>query len=121
VWIDLGVFPQPGDSVESFIDHETYLRLYAEKHGKIEEQKEELTESENIGISIIGGKIRLLSLSQDGQYRFIDSTDKKHNILYVATRETLALKKSIEELESFMNDSKVNEQAYQIFLKKTRD
>jgi hypothetical protein len=76
------------------------------------------TEEEFLGIGIFEERIRLISLGKDGQYRFIDGTEKLHNVLYVTTAEALALKAAIEELEALMNDPKANEHAFQDFFER---
>lgn len=71
-----------------------------------------------LGIAIIQDRIRLVSLSRDGQYSFVDGTEKLHNILYIASAKALAMKIAIEELEALMNNLKATEQAYQDFFER---
>lgn len=79
---------------------------------------EEINEEEFLGIGVFDEKLRLVSFSKDGKYRFIDGTEKLHNILYVTTAEALAMKAAIEELEFLINDTKATEQAFQAFFER---
>lgn len=83
-----------------------------------EEQNKLNPECEFLGIGIFEGKIKLVSLGKDGQYRFIDGTEKQHEILYIATTEALAMKAAIEEFEYLLNDPKASEQTYQDFFER---
>lgn len=75
-------------------------------------------EEEFIGIGLFGNKVRLISLSKDGEYSFIDGTNKLHSILYIATSEALAMKMAVEELEDLVNDPKVDEATLQDFFER---
>ena len=77
-------------------------------------------EEDFIGIGIFDNKIRIVSMSKDGQYKFVDGTEKFHNILYVASADALAIKSAIEELEYLMNDPKSTEQALQEFFERNQ-
>lgn len=82
------------------------------------EQVEEKPEYEFLGIGIFEGKVKLVSLGKDGQYKFVDGTEKLHNILYVASTEAIAMKMAIDELEYLLNDSKSTEQTFQDFFER---
>jgi len=85
----------------------------------IQNQSEEIiNENECFGIGLFDGKIRIVSLNQDGQYKFVDGTEKLHSILYVATVEALALKEAVEELEYLLNDPKSTEFTFQDFFER---
>ncbi len=123
--VDTGDIPLPGTPYHSDVDHETFLRLRKLYRKSIvggnvpsNEQIEETINSESIGIAIIEEIIRLVSLSRDGQYRFIDGTEKLHNLIYVASTEALAMNEAIEELEALMNNPKVSELAFQDFFER---
>ncbi len=79
---------------------------------------EETPEQEYVGIGVFGGRLRLISLNKDGQYRFIDGTEKPHNILYVASVEALAMNEAIEELEFLLNNPRAKEKDYQDFFER---
>ena len=42
-------------------------------------------------------KIRIVFLTKDGDYRFVDDKNKHHNILYTYSIEYLVLKHAVEE------------------------
>src|SRR5215217_4789662 len=68
-----------------------------------------------IAIANIDGKNRLVALTPDGRYEFLDEANNLHKIVYVASSETLALQTAAEELESLMNDHTAREQDFQQF------
>jgi hypothetical protein len=76
---------------------------------------------ESIALALFGNKIRVVSLSPDGTYQFVDGTRKLHNILYVTSSETLALQIAVDELEYLINDSKSKEKDFQNFFEKHPD
>jgi len=73
---------------------------------------------EVVAFALFGDKIKLVSLSADGQYKFLDEEQNVHKILYVATSETLTLQILIEELESLVNDKSAREQDFQDFFER---
>jgi len=83
-----------------------------------EEQSEGKFEYEYLGFGIFDGAIKMVSLGKEGQYKFIDGTEKLHNILYVATTEAIALKEAVEELEYLLNDINASEQSFQVFFER---
>ena len=83
-----------------------------------EEQNEETSVNEFLGFGVFNGTIKMVSLGEDGQYKFIDGTEKLHNIFYVTTPEAIALKKAIEELEYLLNDKNTSEKSFQDFFER---
>lgn len=75
-------------------------------------------EQENIGIVLVDNKIRVVSVSKDGAYRFIDGNESTHGILYIASAEALSVKSAIEELECLMNNPNSKESAFQDFFER---
>jgi lysine biosynthesis protein LysW len=73
---------------------------------------------EYIALAQIGNKLRLVSLRADGSYSFLDDAYNLHNIVYVASSETLALQVAVEELESLINDPKTKEKDLQDFFER---
>src|ERR1700759_2996233 len=51
----------------------------------------ELEDQRFIAIANIGGKNRLVALTPDGHYQFLDEASNLHRIVYVVTSDTLAL------------------------------
>ena len=80
-----------------------------------------LSEDDQLALALIDDKIRLVSISPDGEYRFIDAAQNLHNILYVVVSETMALQRAVEEFESLINDPKVKEQEFQDFFERNPD
>lgn len=76
---------------------------------------------EQLALALINDKIRLVSISPDGEYRFIDGAQRFHNILYVVASETRALQMAVEEFEDLINDLKVKEQDFQDFFQRNPD
>jgi hypothetical protein len=64
---------------------------------------------EFVAIGEFDGKLRLVTLSKDGTYRFLDSMQRLHSIVYVASSEALVMREAAEKLEALMNDPKAGE------------
>jgi CspA family cold shock protein len=91
---------------------------------KPDEEKpfDDIVEEQNfIAIANIDGKNRLVALTPDGRYEFLDEANNLHKIVYVASSETLVLQTAAEELESLMNEPDAREQDFQEFFEKHRD
>ncbi len=74
-------------------------------------------EEEYVALAILGDRIKMVSLSRDGRYTFLDNALNVHSIFYVAS-ETLALERAVEELESLMNDPRAKEESFQNFFER---
>lgn len=74
-----------------------------------------------LGLALIEGKIRVVSITPDGKYQCVDETQNIHNILYLMTSETLSLKLAVEELEDLMNTPKAKEKEFQDFFERNPD
>lgn len=74
------------------------------------EFSDETQEGEDIALVIIGDRVRLVSLSQDGKYEFLDDLNNLHHIVYICSSETLRLQQAVEELEELINNPKTREQ-----------
>ncbi|PYS21118.1 MAG: hypothetical protein DMF72_18470 [Acidobacteria bacterium] len=81
-------------------------------------EKEWRSEGEWIAMGLFGQSVKLVSLTPDGTYRFIDEGQNLHRIVYVAPSETFALQQAIEELESLINDPRAKEQDFQSFFER---
>lgn len=87
-----------------------------------EPQPEKLSnEDDQLALAFIDGRVRLISLTPDGEYRFIDAVQTLHSIMYVVASETIALQRAVEEFESLINDPKVSEQSFQAFFVRNPD
>jgi len=76
---------------------------------------------DHLALGLIDGDIRLISITPDGEYQFIDGVQKLHNILYVIASETTALQRAVEEFEALINDPKVKEEDCQSFFERNPD
>lgn len=79
------------------------------------------TGDEFLALALIGKNIKLVSVTPDGNYRYIDETQKLHNILYITSSETVVLKAAVDELEWLMNDASAKEQNFQEFFERNPD
>lgn len=98
-----------------------FIEQANEEQDNEEESDNELTEDEFIGFALIGSNIKVVSLSRDGNYRFIDDEFNFHNLLYLVTSETLTLKHAVEEMESLINNPNTKEKDYQEFFERNPD
>ena len=78
-------------------------------------------QSEDLAIAQFEGRIKLVSLNLDGTYNFLDETENLHNIFYLLTPETVALREAIEELESLVNNRNAKERHFQDFFERNPD
>ena len=76
---------------------------------------------EFIALALFGKKLKLVSFTGDGEYKFLDERHNLHNILYIAISETLALQTAVEEFEALINTPKVKESDFQNFFERNRD
>ena len=88
-----------------------------------ETQKDESASElvEYIAVAAIGDKLKLVSITPDGRYRFLDSADNLHDILYVYSSETRALEEAVEELEALINSRSAKEADLQAFFERNPD
>jgi hypothetical protein len=81
----------------------------------------ELSSEQRVALALFGPIIKLVSLSPDGQYRFLDEQQKSHNLLYVLSAETVEVERAVEELEDLMNDPRARENDFQNFFERQPD
>lgn len=82
---------------------------------KEEENKQPINTDNYVAVTIINDELRLISLSPDGSYNYLDGCGKYHNIIYTYTLDSLRREKAIREFESMLNDSSLKENDYQQF------
>lgn len=80
-----------------------------------------IPDQEFVALALIGTTIKVVSLSADGQYRFLDQTLKLHDFLYVDSFESDHLNAAIEELEWLVNNPKSKEKHFQEFFSRNKD
>lgn len=76
---------------------------------------------EYMAVALLGDQIKVVSLTADGQYRFLDRSDNMHNLVYVLSRETQAMAEAVEELEYLVNNLDTTEHDYQKFFERHKD
>jgi DNA-directed RNA polymerase omega subunit len=76
---------------------------------------------EYVALALIGDRIKLVALSPDGQYTFLDESNGLHNFIHVSAFEVSALHEAIEELESLVNNPKSKEHDFQNFFARNKD
>lgn len=81
----------------------------------------ELSNEQRVALALFGPIIKLVSLSPDGQYRFLDEQQKSHNLLYVLSAETVDMERAVEEFEHLMNDPTARENDFQNFFERRPD
>lgn len=77
-------------------------------------------EGDFIALALFGNKINVVSVTPDGEVRYIDGLENSHSIIYVAS-ETLALQNAIDELESLVNNPNTKENDLQGFFERNSD
>jgi hypothetical protein len=102
-------------------DSSTLTKLIRRLGEEGKKGEEETEEQEQIAIAFFGDKIKLVSLTPEGTYRFLDESDNLHSILYVVSSETRALETAVEEMESLMNNCKSKEKDIQEFFERNPD
>ena len=85
------------------------------------DETQKFPEQELVALALFGKTVKLVSLTPDGNYHFLDEGQNLHNIIYIAPSETLALQTSIEELESLINDPQAKEKDFQTFFERNPD
>jgi cold shock CspA family protein len=86
-----------------------------------EPQSELAIEVPHLALALAGSHVRLVSLTKDGAYTFLDSADQRYGILYVASSETLALQRAVQEFEDLVNERDVKEADLQAFFERNPD
>lgn len=82
---------------------------------------EETPEEEVIAVAFFGDKMKVVSFTPDGSYRFLDEVQNLRNILYVTSSETISLQIAVEELEYLVNNPNSKEKDLQDFFDRHRN
>src|ERR1044072_509445 len=91
------------------------------QHSVFEEEFKPKATSELAALTVIDERIRLISLFADGTYKFLDGTEKYHNILYTYSSEGAALRRAVAAFEEMINDSSATEQDFHDFFERYPD
>ena len=73
---------------------------------------------EHLALALLENGIRVVALSEDGTFRFLDGIKQLHHIVYVESLEKRAYADAVEELEALLNDSESPESAFQHFFER---
>lgn len=83
--------------------------------------RNEKLDSNLVALGLFGNKIKLVSLTKDGEYSFLDEGKKHHNILYPSFIEEASLELAIEEFEDLLNSTKATENDFQKFFDRNQN
>jgi hypothetical protein len=73
---------------------------------------------DQIAITVVGDELRIVSLTQESTYTFVDSFDHLHRILYINSLEVLAYREAVAELEYLVNGGTAAESSFQRFFER---
>ncbi|MFD8251435.1 Shedu anti-phage system protein SduA domain-containing protein [Streptomyces werraensis] len=76
------------------------------------------TSEEELGIELLNGRLRLVSVQPDGSVRVVDTPGQLHNLFYIASGEAAGWKTAVEELEDLINSPKTAERDLQRFFER---
>jgi hypothetical protein len=119
--MDIAPLPDRVRYVSKDSDSSELIRHMSELAKRAIEPEYNVGADEHIAIALFGNTIKLVSLSRDGTYRFVDNSDNLHRILYVISSETLALETAVDEFESLINSIKTKESDLQDFFERYPD
>lgn len=112
-----------GDEVEfSMLQGPKGLQAGAVRH--IEEEAAQTTSPmthEALAVTLVNNAIRLVSVTAEGAFRFLDAWEHLHGILYLAGRETVAYADAVAEFEEIINASNPAEKDIQHFFERHPD
>jgi GNAT superfamily N-acetyltransferase len=77
-----------------------------------------LPKQPNIGMALVDGKLRMISIQADGSVRLLDPYNQAHSLLYVASFRASEQKALIDELETLINSKSVSESQLQHFFER---
>lgn len=95
-------------------------RLEEEREDEIAQTTTPMTH-ESLAVTVVDGTIRLVSVTAEGAFRFLDAWEHLHGILYLAGRETIAYADAVAEFEDIINASNPAEKAIQDFFERHPD
>jgi cold shock CspA family protein len=83
-------------------------------------KQEKHTDPEDVFVALafFGDKIKAVELRPDGSYRFLDDKKNFHDVIYVISRERLALGEAVDELEELVNSPTAKESDFQRFFER---
>lgn len=78
-------------------------------------------EQEYVALALIEDRIKLVSLTPDGHYKYLDDIHNLHDFIYVTSPEASALEDAVDELESLVNNQNSKEKDFQDFFSRNKD
>ncbi|MEU6731812.1 Shedu anti-phage system protein SduA domain-containing protein [Streptomyces physcomitrii] len=88
------------------------------------EEEQEISESNGddwLGIELLDGRLRLVSVQSDGSVKIFDTPGHLHGLLYVASLEAAGWKTLVQELEDLINSPKSAERDLHQFFERNPD
>jgi CspA family cold shock protein len=83
-----------------------------------DEPSPHVVDFDEVAVMLLEGRLRLVAVSRDGEYQYIDPLRQHHGILYVAGSETLAFAAAVEEFEDLINRENTREADLQAFFER---
>lgn len=83
--------------------------------------KQSFEDTEYTAFALVGDRIRIVFLTPDGEYRFVDEKNKYHSLLYTYSLDTFLLRQAVEELEYLINSNKPSESDLHNFFERYPD
>jgi len=74
-----------------------------------------------LALALMDGRLRVVAITPDGEFQFLDSSARVFDLLYTYTSETKALDLAIQELEDLLNSRLSNESDFQHFFERNPD
>jgi len=99
----------------------TVLSPEEEESDQLGKTDADVGDFDEVAVMLVDGRLRLVAVSRDGQYEYIDPLHKQHGILYVAGSETMAFAAAVEEFEDLINRSNTSEHELQVFFEHNAD
>jgi hypothetical protein len=71
-----------------------------------------------IGVTLVNGRLRMISIKPDGTAQFLDEYNQSHALLYVVSLQSVAWKSAVNELEELINSRDLRENQLQGFFER---
>jgi cold shock CspA family protein len=75
-------------------------------------------DDEELGIELLNGRLRVVSVHPDGSVKVVDTPGQLHKLLYIASGEAVGWKNAVEELEDLINSPQTVERDLQRFFER---
>jgi thioredoxin len=88
---------------------------WLQSSGVLEKEQEETVGKEEVGIAWVDNKLKVVTLTRDGRYKFLDTNCVYHNIYTPSGIVNLRQQQAVEEFESLLNLPRSTERMFQEF------